>query len=72
GSFTSIGGQFRNNLAELNTSTSSATSLNLGTKTIYALDTNGTQIYVGGDFEYAGTYSRNGFFVMDTSGNIQP
>ena len=73
GSFVSIGGQLRNNLAAVEAATGRVTVFNpagLGTDgPVHALEVSGTQVYVGGEFRTLGGQTRNGLAkVAGTTG----
>ena len=68
GTFTSIGGQARNRLAAVNTSTGVVTSWNPDADyDVNKLIVSGTNIYVGGQFTTIGGLSKKGFAVLDAS-----
>ena len=69
GSFTSIGGQTRNNLAAISTTTALATSWNPNVNNIvHSLVKNGTTLYVGGEFtQVGGSTTRNGGAAYSTT-----
>ncbi|MBL7669840.1 MAG: IPT/TIG domain-containing protein [Bdellovibrionaceae bacterium] len=68
GSFTEIGGQARDRLAALDTTTGTSSPWNPGPDSfVYALALSGTTLYAGGDFANIGGQSRNGIAAIDTS-----
>lgn len=71
GTFTSIGGQARNRLAAVNTSTAAVTGWNPDADfDVNSLIVSGSNIYVGGKFSNIGGQSKRGFAVLDaTTGN---
>lgn len=74
GLFTTIGGQSRNNLAAINSSTGAVLPWNPNVNTeVFALATSGNILYIGGTFSTVGGVNRGkiaSFFV--DSGNITP
>jgi hypothetical protein len=69
GNFTEIGGQSRNGLAALDTTTAKATSWNpnLNTPGVYTLATGGSQVFVGGTFSSAGGMARSDLAAIDAT-----
>jgi hypothetical protein len=66
GSFTSIGGSSRSNIAQVDNSTGSATSWNPGANgTVNVLTIDGGNIYAGGSFTSIGGSTRNRVAVLD-------
>ena len=72
GEFTTIGGQSRNRMAELNTSTGTPLSFNPNLNgTVYAIESRtGDPIYVGGLFTLVGGTSRWNLAALDTNGAL--
>ena len=76
GDFYSIGGQTRHNLAALNPTSGSVLSLNIGTNGIHSIGTirslasDGTTLYVGGQFTTLGTESRKGLGAITLSSGV--
>ncbi|MGB4442324.1 MAG: hypothetical protein WBJ62_08890 [Coriobacteriia bacterium] len=72
GEFTTIGGQARNRMAELNTSTGAPLAFNPNLNgTVYAIESRaGDPIYVGGQFTLVGGVSRWNLAALDTSGAL--
>jgi predicted small secreted protein len=71
GSFTSIGGQSRNNIAALDASTGNATSWDPNANNIVsALAVSGNTVYVGGGFTSIGGQSQNYLAALDASTGI--
>lgn len=71
GSFTSVGGQARNNIAAIDTSTGATTSFNPSANGgVYALALSGPALYAGGRFSSIGGQPRNNIAALNsTSGN---
>ncbi len=71
GSFTSIGGQIRNYIAALDTTTGLATAWNPNTgginPVVHALVVSGTKVYVGGTFTSIGGQDRGNIAALDTT-----
>jgi predicted small secreted protein len=74
GSFTTIGGQSRNNLAALDAATGSILPWNPNANsTVYTLAISGSTVYAGGEFTSIGGQSRNYIAVLDAaSGSVLP
>jgi hypothetical protein len=70
GTFTSVGGQQRSNLAAINASGAVASWNPNADGLVRALAVNGSTVYAGGDFIIVGSQSRNRIAAMDTSGNV--
>jgi outer membrane protein assembly factor BamB len=72
GDFSSIGGQFRNRIARVNTTTGAADAVwnpNAGGGEVRALILNGTTLLVGGNYTGIGGQPRNFLAALNTSGS---
>ncbi len=71
GSFTTIGGQNRNNLAAINTETNEVTDWNpSANNTVYTITVSGSDIFVGGEFSEVGGTARSEFAKIDVNGSL--
>jgi Calx-beta domain-containing protein/beta-propeller uncharacterized protein DUF5122 len=72
GKFTSIGGQVRNGIAELDLSTGLATAWNPAASfaQVFGLAASGNTVYVGGIFNAIGGQTRNNFAALDATSGL--